>query len=342
MKSVICLPRMPRLRAAVGRGIFVCCILVVCLSVATGQGEDALSKADRISVGEDFEWTQHFIFGDDYYISGALTGSVHRVDTNENEHSYAFRLGKLKEQSVIVPAGTEGPKLDYVDEFEIAMKDDIWQANFYKSCGQEVAKASLKIVQSVIECLHLMDQKDSMYKPQRIIFSPAGWNEDNSMLSLEPREVVERQLNVVSWEDESDDDETLVWWTLRMDGESVRFLRIERFPGALQSEQPSYSQFLEYVEDMRELFVRNKLSAEEIKSCADAVEVTICSFGQQSGSVDKRYDDTSATSLSPMVEYDLPKAEMDKLLKIYSTNHPLVRMHIIKGPSISPATGEMP
>jgi len=58
-----------------------------------------------------------------------------------------------------------------------------------------------------------------------------------------------------------------------------------------------------------------------------AAEVTNCSLVQHAGCIHRGNSKKSSSPLPPGIEYDLPKAEMDKLLEKYSPDHPLVRQH---------------
>jgi hypothetical protein len=327
MKNLINILVIVGMGGAVERIILSFSILAVCSLVVKGQERGSLKTEETcVHQGIDWSYDAYNIYGDDWHVFVALTGSVHRVGANGSWDSYGFHLGKLKEKIVDVPAGKMGLKLAYADELEIAMKGDVWQANFYKSCSQKENKRTLQIAQVVMQCLQLMDQKDCQFKTPRRRFVADGWNEDDSKLTLQASEVHARKMNVVSWEDESGQDESLVWWTLRGDEEKLRFLRIERFSGALKS-QPSYSQFIEYAEELREVFIRNELSATDVNSYGGAVEVTVCSLALHIDSIQKENNKKLSSSLSPQVEYDLPKLEMDKLLEKYTPNHPLVLQH---------------
>lgn len=301
-----------------------CSIIFTCLTVIRGQNSEVLSKSEQVEVKKNaWSFEMHYMNGDDWYVSSALTGSVHHASYTSGSESYDFRLGKQQEAVLDIPENKNKPSLSYANRLKISIINGVWNADFYEKCNQREGKTALMISQMVMQCLQLTDQKDDLFKMPRKRIIPDSWNEGSSMLKLEAFDVHDRKTDIVSWEDGSRQDRPTVLWTLCTGQDMVSYLRIEYLRGAYETEE-KFTQFIEYAQEIRNEFICNSLSEKIIKNISGEVQVSICNIYRE-------YDISESiisNSEEEDVKYDLPKEEMDVLIRQYGREHPSVMKHV--------------
>ena len=298
-------------------------VVFVCLSISRGQNGETQQWSEKIIVEEnDWAYETHYMNGNDWYVSTALTGNVQHVSYVSGSEFYDFRLGEQEKRVVDIPEYKNEPSLSYVKTFKISETNGVWNADFHRKCNENEGEISLMIAQMIVQCLQLSEQKEKLFEGSRRKIVPDGWSDDMTTLKLYALEDNTRKVNIVSWEDESGQDDPVVWWTFCVDRDAITYLRIEHLRGSYKSKD-KLVEFVEYVNIIRNEFISKNITTKSIRGMSEEVRVDICTIHRSSGGDIASYRDKES------VRYDLSKEEMDVLLREYGRDHPKILEHLV-------------